>query len=531
LYIVRGLEGLPRHISTHAAGIIISSCPLDDLVPLQEGLNGLYQSEFEAADLEKIGLLKMDFLGIRNLTIIEDVIKQIPKFDMSKLRSIPLNDPNTLRLLQNADTLGVFQLESAGIRRVLSNLHCESFEDLVAVLALYRPGPMDNIDEFIARKHGKKFTYPHPVLEPILKSTYGIIVYQEQIMMIAQRFANFSLGQADLLRRAISKKKESELQKLRQCFIEGAKKNGYSILVAENIYEYILKFANYGFNKSHSVAYGLLAYQMAYLKANYFNIFISKILNNVIGSTKTMEEYIQYAKTRGVETCKPNINISTTIFEVRDRKMFMPLDAIHSIGVSIAKEIVEERNAHGPYKSFQEFKERNNLNTSILEALIYAGALDDFKMTKKQMINSKESYNEIFSRHLEDKIEDTSEFDFGLLKEKEQFYLGFNLTYNLFTDLPNLQRKYHTSFLSNQNNRSIISFEQVKEILTKKQEAMLVGKVNDHKQVVDFVIFPIEYQSLKINIDRNHLYVVDYKMEVDKKTNQNKIIIRNVMQV
>ncbi|MDE7161982.1 MAG: DNA polymerase III subunit alpha, partial [Anaeroplasmataceae bacterium] len=240
LYIIRGLDGLPRHISTHAAGIIISSTVLDDIIPLQEGLNGLYQSQLEAVDLEKIGLLKMDFLGIRNLTIIDEVIKSIPGFTMEKLRTIPLDDKKTYHLLQSADTLGVFQLESNGIRQVLYKLKPECFDDLVAVLALYRPGPMDNIDEFIARRHGKKFTYEHPVLEPILKSTYGIIVYQEQIMQIAQRFANFTLGQADLLRRAISKKNESQLKEQEAAFLAGAMSNGHSKEVAEHIYEYFL---------------------------------------------------------------------------------------------------------------------------------------------------------------------------------------------------------------------------------------------------------------------------------------------------
>ncbi|MDE5546436.1 MAG: DNA polymerase III subunit alpha, partial [Anaeroplasmataceae bacterium] len=416
LYIIRGLDGLPRHISTHAAGVIISSTVLDDIIPLQEGINGLYQSQLEATDLEKIGLLKMDFLGIRNLTIIDEVMKNIPGFTMNDLRNIPLNDKKTYQLLQSADTLGVFQLESDGIRRVLNKLKPERFDDLVAVLALYRPGPMENIDEFIARRHGKKFTYEHPVLEPILKSTYGIIVYQEQIMQIAQIFAGFSLGQADLLRRAISKKKESELKNQQTSFIEGAMRKGHSQEVAQHIYEYFLKFNNYGFNKSHAVAYGLVSYQMAYFKANYFNIFISKILNNVIGATKMMVSYINYAKAHHVITFKPNVNVSTNRFEVNQAGMFMPLQAIHSIGEMTTLDIVNERNKNGLFKNFQEFKERTQLSESALEALIYAGALDGFGMTKKQMIEAKSSINEIIARHLEDRIEDTREFDFDILQ-------------------------------------------------------------------------------------------------------------------
>lgn len=528
LYIIRGLEGLPRHISTHAAGIIISSEALDELIPLQMGLNGLYQSQLEASDLEKIGLLKMDFLGIRNLSIINDMLKMIPSL---KLRDIPLNDRKTFQLLHKADTLGIFQLESSGIRKVLLKLKCETFDDLIAVLALYRPGPMDNIDEFIERRHGKAFSYYHPVLEPILKSTYGIIVYQEQIMLIAQQFANFSLGQADLLRRAVSKKKEEELKKLKILFVQGAVHNGYSENVAEDIYNYILKFANYGFNKSHSVAYALLAYQMLYLKANYFPIFISKILNNVIGSSKTLEEYIQYANSHGVVTYKPNVNISSTVFEINQAGLFMPLSAIHSVGNVIANEVVKERSEHGLYKDFADFKARTGLSASVLEAFIYAGALDGFGLTKKQMIEAKEIYNEIITKHLEDRIEDTSEFEFSQLRQKECDYLGFNLSYDLFMNVKQLHFKYQATYLSLNGNRSIITFETIKEILTKKNQKMIVGRVYDRRNTCDFVIFPLDYLRLHPMIERNKLFVVDYRMEKDKKTDENKIIIKNVMQV
>ena len=515
LYIVKGLEGLPRHISTHAAGVIISSMVLDDVIPLQEGMNGLYQSQFEATDLEKIGLLKMDFLGIRNLTIIDEIIKQIPDFSIEKLRQVPLDDKKTFALLQNADTLGVFQLESDGIRRVLQKLKPEKFDDLVAVLALYRPGPMDNIDEFIARRHGKPFTYLHPILEPILKSTYGIIVYQEQIMLIAQRFANFSLGQADILRRAISKKDEVQLKKQEQSFILGAIQNGFSKEVAELIYDYFLKFANYGFNKSHSVAYGVLSYQMAYLKANYFNVFISKILNNVIGATKTMVGYIQYAKSHNVMTLKPNVNISTHIFEVRKMGMFMPLQSIHSIGEAITFDIVNEREKNGLFKNFQDFKNRIRPGESMLEALIYAGALDCFGISKKQMISAKDSFNEIFIKHLEDMIEDTSEFDFKHLQQKELEYLGFNLTYNLFENIEAKHLKYHATYIQGYAGKTIGTFEKLKKVLTKNKEEMVVGSFSDGRSLVSFVLFPKElefYSCFHIMEDTRHTIYTD-KME------------------
>lgn len=530
LYIIRGLDGLPRHISTHAAGVIISSTVLDDVIPLQEGINGLYQSQLEATDLEKIGLLKMDFLGIRNLTIIDEVIKSIPGFTANDLRNIPLNDKKTYELLQEADTLGVFQLESDGIRRVLKKLKPERFDDLVAVLALYRPGPMDNIDEFIARRHGKAFTYEHPVLEPILKSTYGIIVYQEQIMQIAQLFAGFSLGQADLLRRAISKKKEAELKNQEKAFIQGAMQKGNSEAVAQHIYEYFLKFNNYGFNKSHAVAYGLVSYQMAYFKANYFSVFISKILNNVIGATKTLVSYINYAKAHHVITYKPNVNISTNRFEVNQVGMFMPLQAIHTIGETITLDIVNERNKNGLFKNFQDFKDRTKLSDSALEACIYAGALDCFGMTKKQMIEQKDSINQIIARHLEGKIEDTSEYEFKFLQQKEYLYLGFNLTYDIFIHLVELQRKYHAGYLKQKTGRCIGCFEEVKKIMTKKQEPMLVGEFTDNQQTLSFVMFPQDYGQLKFNIDTNQLYLIEYMIRIDEKKKQNQLVIKNVIE-
>ena len=434
-------------------------------------------------------------------------------------------------MLQEADTLGVFQLESDGIRKVLYNLKPEKFEDIVAVLALYRPGPMDNIDEFIARRHGKPFTYLHKALEPILKSTYGIIVYQEQIMLIAQAFAGFTLGEADILRRAVAKKKESELLKLEESFIKRSMANGFSLEVATNIYQYILKFANYGFNKSHTVAYGLVSYQMAYLKANYFSIFISKILNNVIGATKTMVSYINYAKAHNVITYKPNINISSNIFEVNKVGMFMPFQSIHSIGEVTAKEIVEERTKNGLFKDFKDFKKRTSFGKNILEALIYAGAFDGFGMTKKNMIEASDEINEIFARHLDDRIQDNSEFDFGFLQQKELTYLGFNLTYDLFVNINAKRNQLKATSLSPSSHRSIIVFDKFKEVLTKKALPMLSGIIKDDTKSFDFVIFPQDYANLKLKIDYNILYLINYNVQIDEKTNRPKVIIKFIEEV
>ena len=243
-----------------------------------------------------------------------------------------------------------------------------------------------------------------------------------------------------------------------------------------------------------------------------------------------MVSYINYAKTRKVITYKPNVNISTNRFEVNQVGMFMPLQSIHSIGEMTTLDIVNERNENGLYKSFQDFKERTKLGESALEALIYAGALDSFGMTKKQMIEAKSSINEIIARHLEDKIEDTSEYDFKVLQQKEYMYLGFNLTYDIFLNLPKLQKKYQADYLNRKTGRCIGCFETAKQILTKKQEPMLVGEFNDSHNIIDFVIFPQEYMRRSFEIETNHLYLIEYTIRLDEKKKQNQLVIKNVIE-
>jgi len=536
LFVAKGLEGLPKHISTHAAGIILSDSPLYEIIPLQEGINGLYQSQLEASDLEKIGLLKMDFLGIRNLTMVDGMIKQISGFSYNKLREIPLNDSKTYKVLQNADTLGIFQLESRGIRNVLSKLKPTCFEDLVAVLALYRPGPMDNIDEFIERKHGKKFEYIHSDLEPILKNTYGIIVYQEQIMKIALVFAGYSLGEADVLRRAVSKKDAKLLEGLRSDFVRRSIKKGYSKESANSIFELIYKFANYGFNKSHSVAYALLSYQMAYIKANYFPIFMSNILNNVISNTESLVNYIKYCKNNGLLTLKPNVNISTNRFVYEKNRLFIPFNAITSIGEIVAKQIVEERNKNGLFKDYFDFKKRCNfLSSSVMEALIYSGALDIFGRTKKSMINNSSMQDELFLNYIPDAIKILDEFDFGYLKEMEYKYLGMNIQYTLFTNVTRLYKKYNAGGISGLKegvpSRIIASFSYIKLIKTKKQENMALGEIEDENNKLSFVIFPRQYKIFEQLIKENKLYIFEGKLRREEDNIKFQFTIDNIINI
>lgn len=535
LYIAKGLIGFPKHVSTHAAGIILSNVNLFDIIPLQKGIHDLYQSQLEASDLEKIGLLKMDFLGIRNLTMIDSMLKQIPNFDIQKFRKIPLDDPKVYKMLSNADTLGIFQLESQGISNVLRKLKPTVFEDLVAVNALYRPGPMDNIDEFIRRKHEGGVTYLHPSLEPILKSTYGIIVYQEQIMKIAQVFAGYSLGEADMLRRAISKKKADVLKNKEREFISRSKSLGNSEEIAKKIYDLIYKFADYGFNRSHSVAYGILAYQMAYLKANYFPVFMSEILNNVASNKEVLSKYLKYAKERGLNTFKPNINISKSIFVSTPLGLFMPFISIFSIGSNVSAKIVEEREKNGLFKNYNDFKQRCRfLTSSNIEALVYAGALDIFGQTKKSMIEVSSQEDELFFKHMDNVIENVKEYSFSYLKDMEGKYLGMNIEYSPFKDYDLLLKKYKAQALSTlkykQVSRCVVYISDVREITTKKNDKMLIGSLEDDSIVKRFVIFPKIYRTLDMQIEKNNMYLILGVLDKDNR-NDDSISINRIAKI
>ncbi len=519
LSVAKKIENLPRHISTHAAGIIISADPLTDKIPLQLGSTSLFQSQLEAVDLAELGLLKMDFLGIRNLTLIDNIAKCIPNMNNITIQNIPLDNEKTYRLLQDGDTDGVFQLEKEGIKKVLRKLKPTKFDDLVAVIALYRPGPMENIDEFIARKNGKAFTYLHPDLEPILKSTYGIIVYQEQIMQISYRFAKMSLGEADLLRKAVSKKDKETLDEYKKKFVISTVNAGYSEIIANQIYDYILKFANYGFNKSHSVAYAVLAYQMAYFKANYFALFMAKYLNSVISNNSLIEKNISYVRRKGINVFKPDINLSDVEFISQNNALIYPLQGINQIGVSTAKEIVKERLLNGKYSSFEDFKRRlPSLGKGIYESLIYAGAFDSFGSTKKSMLSSSSPLEDIFNNQYgADLKEQDGELSLEELRIGEKKSLGFNLEYDPFKDINYLTKNYNAKFFGQElmqyAGRAIVELSNTKEVTTKKGDKMLLGQAFDGRKELKFVIFPSSYQKIPFQIETDGLYLTFGKIE------------------
>lgn len=407
------VEGMPRHASTHAAGVVISQEPLTHYVPLQEGSEASALTQYSMENLEAIGLLKMDFLGLRTLSIIERTQNWIQEQtgDTVQFQQIPDDDPKTYHMLGQADTTGVFQLESSGMRRVLKDLKPSSFEDIVSVLALFRPGPMEFIPKFIQAKHGQiEVEYPHPSLKPILEDTYGIIVYQEQIMQIASQMAGFSLGEADLLRRAVSKKKREVLDEQRGHFVSGSIGQGFSETEANHVYDMIVRFADYGFPRAHAAAYGVLAFQTAYLKAHYPLPFMAAMLTAVMGSHRKVAEYVDACRRMGIEVLAPDVNESGVLFtpvnehlvghadqpadvyehpaDPERRAIRFGLAAIKNVGTQAIESILHERRER-PYDSLLDFCRRVDLrvcNKRVLESLIQSGAFDSLPGHRAQLL-------------------------------------------------------------------------------------------------------------------------------------------------
>ncbi|GAY73063.1 DNA polymerase III subunit alpha [Lentilactobacillus kosonis] len=356
------LEGLPRHYSTHAAGVVLSDDPLVNHVPLQNGNEGLLMSQYPKEYVEISGLLKMDFLGLRNLSILADVLGEVKDNSGIEINpsQIPLNDPATIKLFAEADTTGIFQFESSGIRNVLRKIAPTTFEDVALVNALYRPGPMENIDEVVKRKHSEEpIDHIDDSLKDILMPTYGVIVYQEQVMLVANTLAGFSLGQADMLRRAMSKKKINVMEEMKVAFINGAKQRGHSEVVAVRTFEYIEKFANYGFNKSHAFAYSKMAVELAYLKVHYPGEFYVSLLRSVQNNDVKVKQYIADAKKRHIQIVAPSINLSQDNFMITDKQIRFGLSSIKGIRSDFVKEIISERQTNGKFKSFQKFCQSN----------------------------------------------------------------------------------------------------------------------------------------------------------------------------
>ena len=407
------LEGLTRHVSTHAAGVVISPKPLVEFVPLYKGTKDgdEISTQYPMSDLEQIGLLKMDFLGLRNLTMIQDtldIIKQVHGRDLD-IMDLPMDDRPSYELLSQGQTLGVFQLESSGMRELLRKLKPETFEDIIAVLALYRPGPLGSgmVDDFIERKHGRiPIEYPLPQLESILKETYGVIIYQEQVMQISNMLAGYTLGEADLLRRAMGKKKLKEMAKQRKRFMEGAREKNIPENKADEIFSLMEYFAGYGFNKSHTAAYALITYQTAYLKAHYPVESMAALLTSDMDNTDRVVKYINECRELGITILPPDVNESYRMFSVVDQKIRFGLAAVKNVGGAAIDSIIETRESDGKHESLQDFCERVDLskvNKRVVESLIKCGAFDFTGNARAAMAAGLEKVFEIAQRNQKDR--------------------------------------------------------------------------------------------------------------------------------
>ncbi len=397
--LAESIEGLKNNTGTHAAGVIISRIPLDEILPVQPSKDGIIQTGYPPHDVtEVLSLLKMDFLGLRNLTTIYKTVDLIEKEQGIKvdINNIPLDDKPTYEMLMKGDTDGVFQLESSGMKNLVKRLKPDVFEDLGALVALFRPGPLDSgmVDDFVERKHGRQqITYAHPLLEPVLKDTYGTIVYQEQIMQVFQVLADYSLGQADMVRRMMGKKKLDEMAKQKGKFIEGSARHGMSAQDAATLFEQIEKFASYCFNRSHSAAYAFVAYQTAYLKCHYPVEYLSALLSSVPNDQDKTQLYIEEAQKKGIKVLPPDINHSEIVFTPDNGNIRFGLASIKQVGEVVVDIIIKERKENGPFKSIYDFCKRVDSkcsNKRVLEGLIKSGAFSSLEKSRKQLIENLE---------------------------------------------------------------------------------------------------------------------------------------------
>ncbi|TMW71709.1 DNA polymerase III subunit alpha [Alteribacter natronophilus] len=536
------IEGLPRHTSVHAAGVVISEAPLTDVIPVQTGNGEIRLTQYPMGILEELGLLKMDFLGLRNLSFIKDIVRLVKEDHGEEvdIKTIPFDDSGTFRLLGEGDTSGVFQLESSGMKSVLKRLKPTDFEDIVSVNALYRPGPMDNIPLFIRRKNGEeKIGYPHRDLKPVLEKTYGVVIYQEQIMQIASIMAGYSLGEADILRRAVSKKNREALEEGRTAFVNGAVSKGYSRQEADLVYDLIVRFAEYGFPRSHAVAYSVIAYQLAYLKANYPASFLTALLSGVLHHQEKMAEYISEAKKKGIMVAGPSVNRSDARFKSEGEAIVIGLKAIKSVGVQAIGAILEERRL-GPFEDLFDLCARipaRLLPKRALEALIVSGACDEFGMHRAGLLANLDQameYGESFRESVEpalfkDEVEKPEYFDvppFGdqemLRFEKE--VLGFYATNHPVTPFAEILEQYSRTFLKDvpgmgeQSHSIRIAglVESVKVIKTRRGQQMAFAVLSDETGEMEVTFFPEQYAQVRPHLEQGSLLFVQGKTSFHK---------------
>ena len=564
------LEGLNRNMSIHAAGVIIGDQRLDNLVPLAKGSGAEVITQFPAGPCEELGLLKMDFLGLRTLTLIQDAVYNIKKNQNIKIdiSTIPLNDKKTFDLLNKGNTVAVFQLESSGMRDLCRKFGVETIEDIIALIAIYRPGPMQFIPEFISRKMGKTpIEYDHPGEERILKETYGIMLYQEQIMQIVQVVAGFSLGQADILRRAMGKKKVDEMMAMQEKFIKGCEEtNGIDKKTADAIWKQIAKFAGYGFNKSHSAAYAFIAYRTAFLKANYPVEFMAAVLSSDIDKAEKVAFGIRECREMGIDVLPPDINSSDINFTVDGRAIRFGLAAIKGVGSAAATAIINARNEHGAFKDFLSFCEiaGSAVNTRMLDGFCRTGAFDSFGLQRSQLVAMIEPTLSLAQTTVKDKasgqgslfdmleeedkvgynsveVPDIQEFHEQEILQNEKELLGFYVTGHPLGKYADIIKIYSTHSLADVTNKDpesalahdtgvkvggIITSLQHKQ--SKKGNDFVIMQLEDLEGSCECFIFGDEYQKCKELLTENAPIYVAGLVDTENEKSEPKIIAKSI---
>ncbi|MBI5968334.1 MAG: DNA polymerase III subunit alpha [Deltaproteobacteria bacterium] len=550
LNLAQALEGLPRHASTHAAGVVISSKPLVEVVPLYRGQQNEIVTQYPMKDIEKIGLIKFDFLGLKTLTMIQDVINRVDLSKKEKLdmRKIALDDPKTYGLLCSGDTSGVFQLESSGMRDLVVRLLPERFGDLVALLALYRPGPLKSgmVEDFIKRKQGKvPIVYEVPEVQELLEETYGVIVYQEQVMNIASKLANFSLADADILRRAMGKKKADEMAMQKKKFLEGARQKKISAPKAEKLFDLMAKFAEYGFNKSHSAAYALIAYQTAYLKAHYPVEFMAALLSSEMGNAEKVLRHLNECRERGMEVLPPDINESQQDFTVMGGKVRFGLAAVKNVGLAAIQSILAAREERGDFTSLADFclkVDLRKVNKRVIESLIKCGAFDTLSPNRAQLLAGLEEVMEwaqgwerersksqmiMFGSFQADgknaapRLPDVPQWPEGQRLAFEKETLGFYLTGHPLTRFAQSLRRFNTT--DTQRLREMADGQEaiiggvvnaLKEINTKRGDRMAFVTLEDLNGMVEVIIFSELYKNSSLFLKSEDPIFIKGKVDV-----------------
>ncbi|MDB5027237.1 MAG: polymerase subunit alpha, partial [Candidatus Eremiobacteraeota bacterium] len=547
----KSIEGLARHASTHAAGVVISKNPLTDHVPLVRIGDGDVNTQYEMGDVERVGLLKMDFLGLRNLTVMKAASDEIrrtvaPDFDLA---NIPDDDTKTYDTISRGETLGMFQLESDGMKRVCIELKPSRFEDIIALVALYRPGPMEWIPQYIAVKHGRqKPSYVHPKLEAILGDTHGIAMFQESIMQIVRDCAGFSMGQADELRKVVGKKQRDKIPVYKEKFLAGCGENGIGPDVAEQIFAFIEPFAGYGFNKAHATAYGWIAYQTAYLKANFPLQYFCALMSSVRDKTDKLVEYIDEAKKMGIAVLPPDVNASLVDFAVVGESIRFGLAAVKGVGENAVRSVLGTRDEGGPFTDLFDMVKRVDVravNRKVYEALIKCGALDPLPGNRAQLLDALEVALEVAAREARDREMGQASL-FGMIEEPhpslapslrplpapstmeqlawEKETLGIFVSGHPLADVAEALAR--TGAVPVRDLRNFEDDSQVKiaglittvrRTLTKSQSQMLIATVEDTTGAIECVVFPKQYAELQARFIEDGIVIITGRLRMRER--------------